>query len=443
VQLLETFKNIMNIPDLRKKIFFTLFAIFIYRLGCHITTPGINAAVLAEFFAQSKNSLFGLYDMFVGGAFGKATIFAMGVMPYISASIIIQLLATVFPYFHKLQREGGEGKKKITQYTRYGTVIISLFQSIGVSVFLQSIVSPSTGAHAVLPSLSGPIFTFVTAISLTTGTIFIMWLGEQITSRGIGNGISFIIFIGIVERLIPAAIGEVQQLIAGTRNLFVEIMVLAIIFAMTAFVVLMTQATRRIPIQTPKKVVGTKMYAGQNTVLPLRINMAGVIPIIFASSILFAPSMLKQFFPDSTFVEDFTNMFIPGHVVHDICYALLIVFFTYFYTAIIFNPMDISDNLKKSGGFIPGIRPGKKTAEYLDQVLTRITLPGSIFLAFVAVVPFLLMGSMNVTFYFGGTSVLIVVGVALDTLQQLEYHLQMRNYEGFLKKGRLRGRRTF
>jgi len=439
----ETFQNVFKIPDLRKKVLFTLFMVFIYRVGGHIPTPGINSAVLAEFWANSKNSLFGLYDMFVGGSFGKATVFAMGVMPYISASIIIQLLATVFPYFHKLQREGGEGKKKITQYTRYGTVILSFVQAIGVSVFLQSIISPSTGQHAVLASIQGPIFTVVTAISLTTGTIFIMWLGEQITNRGIGNGISFIIFIGIVDRLPRAVIGEVQQVIAGTRNLFVELIVLAIIFAMTAFIVMMTQATRRIPIQTPKKVVGTKMYAGQNTVLPLRVNMAGVIPIIFASSLMFLPSMLKNFFPESQGMEDFTNLFLPGKPIHDALYALLIIFFTYFYTAIIFNPMDIADNLKKSGGFIPGIRPGKKTAEFLDSVLTRITFPGSVFLAFIAVVPFLIMGGFNVTFYFGGTSVLIVVGVALDTLQQLEYHLQMHNYEGFLKKGKLRGRRTY
>jgi preprotein translocase subunit SecY len=443
VQAINTFQNIIKIPDLRKKIGFTLFAILIYRIGGHIVTPGINSQVLAEFFAQAKNSLFGLYDMFVGGGMSKATIFAMGVMPYISASIIIQLLATVFPYFHKLQREGGEGKKKITQYTRYGTVLISMFQAIGVSIFLRSIVSPTTGAHAVLPMLSGPLFTFVTVISLTTGTIFIMWLGEQITNRGIGNGISFIIFIGIVDRLPGAIITEAQQLIAGTRHPLVEIIVLAIIFLMTGFIVLMTQATRRIPIQTPKKVVGTKMYAGQNTVLPLRVSMAGVIPIIFASSIMFLPSMLKQFFPNSEVAESITTMFQPGHPMHDACYALLIIFFTYFYTAIIFNPMDIADNLKKSGGFVPGIRPGKKTAEYLDQVLSRITLPGSFFLAFIAVVPFLILGGFNVTFYFGGTSVLIVVGVALDTLQQLEYHLQMRNYEGFLKKGRLRGRRSY
>ena len=441
--MFETFKNIFKIPDLRKKVLFTLGIICIYRIGGHIPTPGINSSILAEFWAQSQNNLFGLYDMFVGGAFGKATVFAMGVMPYISASIIIQLLATVFPYFHKLQREGGEGRKKITQYTRYGTVILSFIQAIGVSVFLQSIVSPSTGQHAVLSSIAGPIFTLVTAISLTTGTVFIMWLGEQITNKGIGNGISFIIFIGIVDRLPRAVIAEIQQLLAGTRNIFVELIVLAVIFGMTAFIVVMTQATRRIPIQTPKKVVGTKMYAGQNTILPLRVNMAGVIPIIFASSLMFLPSMLKNFAPESQAMEDFTNLFLPGKPIHDACYALLIVFFTYFYTAIIFNPMDIADNLKKSGGFIPGIRPGKKTAEFLDNVLSKITLPGAVFLAFIAVVPFLIMGGFNVSFYFGGTSVLIVVGVALDTLQQLEYHLQMHNYEGFLKKGRLRGRRTY
>jgi preprotein translocase subunit SecY len=268
-----------------------------------------------------------------------------------------------------------------------------------------------------------------------------MWLGEQITNRGIGNGISLIIFIGIVARLPDAIVGEVQQLQAGTRHPFVEVMVLAIILGMTAFIVMMTQATRRIPIQTPKKVVGNKMYAGQNTVLPLRLSMAGVIPIIFASSLMTAPGMIANFFPQSAIMEEFGRMFQPGRVVHSIIYGILIVFFTYFYTAIIFNPMDIAENLKRSGGFIPGIRPGRKTAEFLDSVLTRITLPGSIFLAFIAIVPFLMVGALDISFFFGGTSVLIVVGVALDTLQQLESHLQMRNYEGFMKKGRLRGRR--
>jgi preprotein translocase subunit SecY len=439
--VLETFQNIFRIPELRKKIYFTLGVIFVYRLGGHIPTPGIDPRVLAEFFAQSQNSLFGLYDMFVGGAFKRVTVFALGIMPYISASIIIQLLGSVFPYFHKLQREGGEGRKKITQYTRYGTVALAFFQAIAISFFLQSITSPSTGMPAVHPGLMGIKFTILTAISLTTGTMLIMWLGEQITNRGLGNGISLIIFIGIVARLPGAVIAEYQQIVAGTRHPFMELVVVAIIIGMTAFIVMMTQAMRRIPIQTPKKVVGTKMYAGQNTVLPLRLNMAGVIPIIFASSIMTLPGMLINWIPGFQMVDDVSRIFAPGGIVYSLLYSLLIIFFTYFYTAIIFNPLDIADNLKRSGGFIPGIRPGKKTAEFLDNVLTRITLPGSVFLAFIAVAPFMMMGGMKINFYFGGTSVLIVVGVALDTLQQLESHLQMRNYEGFMKKGRLRGRR--
>jgi preprotein translocase subunit SecY len=439
--VLETFQNIFRIPELRKKIYFTLGVIFIYRLGGHIPTPGIDPRVLSDFFAQSQNSLFGLYDMFVGGAFKRVTVFALGIMPYISASIIIQLLGSVFPYFHKLQREGGEGRKKLTQYTRYGTVLLSFFQAIAISLFLQSITSPVTGMHAVQPGLMGIKFMLLTAVSLTTGTLIIMWLGEQITNRGLGNGISLIIFIGIVARLPNAIVAEVQQVIAGTRHPMMELVIVAVVLAMTAFIVMMTQSMRRIPIQTPKKVVGTKMYAGQNTVLPLRINMAGVIPIIFASSIMTLPGMLLSLIPGIEMMDDVSRLFAPSGIIYNLIYALLIIFFTYFYTAIIFNPLDIADNLKRSGGFIPGIRPGKKTAEFLDNVLTRITLPGSIFLAFISVVPFMLMSGMNVNFYFGGTSVLIVVGVALDTLQQLESHLQMRNYEGFLKKGRLRGRR--
>lgn len=439
--MLDTFKNIFRIPELRKKILFTLGIIFIYRLGGHVPTPGIDPKVLGDFFAQSQNSLFGLYDMFVGGAFKRVTIFALGIMPYISASIIIQLLGSVFPYFHKLQREGGEGRKKITQYTRYGTVLLSFFQAIAISLFLQSITSPVTGMHAVQPALMGIKFTLLTAISLTTGTILIMWLGEQITNRGIGNGISIIIMIGIVARLPEAVVAEIQQVMAGTRHIFMEILILSIIIGMTAFIVMMTQAMRRIPIQTPKKVIGTKMYAGQNTVLPLRLNMAGVIPIIFASSIMTLPGMLISLIPGMEMMEDVSRLFAPGGIIYSIIYSLLIIFFTYFYTAIIFNPLDIADNLKRSGGFIPGIRPGKKTAEFLDNVLTRITLPGSIFLAFISVAPFMMMSGMKINFFFGGTSVLIVVGVALDTLQQVESHLQMRNYDGFMKKGKLRGRR--
>ncbi len=437
----ETFQNVFRIPELRKRVLFTLGIVFVYRVGGHVPTPGIDPRVLADFFSQNANSLFGLYDMFVGGAFKRVTVFALGIMPYISASIILQLMGSVFPTIHKLQKEGAEGRKKITQYTRYGTVLLAIIQALGISVFLQSIVSPSTGLHAVSPALMGIKFTIITAISLTTGTILIMWLGEQITNRGIGNGISLIIFIGIVARLPDAVIAEVQQLLAGSRNVFVELLLLVVVVAMTGFIVLMTQAMRRIPIQTPKKVVGIKMYAGQNTVLPLRLNMAGVIPIIFASSIITFPSMIRSFFPDSEAADEMMRLFSATGPLYNGIYALLIVFFTYFYTAIVFNPIDIADNLKRSGGFIPGIRPGKNTAQYLDNVLTRITLPGSIFLAFISIVPFLIMGGFKVNFYFGGTSVLIVVGVALDTLVQLESHLQMRNYEGFMKKGRLRGRR--
>ncbi len=437
--MIETFRNVFRVPELRKKLGLTLLFVFIYRLGGHIPTPGIDPRILGEFLSQSRNNLFGLYDMFTGGAFRRATIFALGIMPYISASIIIQLLGTVFPYFHKLQREGAEGRKKITQYTRYGTVGLALMQSIAVSIFLQNITSPSTGVHAVIPAMMGLRFTIVTAISLTTGTVFIMWLGEQISNRGIGNGISFIIFVGCLDTLPDAVISELQQLRAGTRHPFVELILLAIVMGMTAFIVLMTQAMRRIPIQTPKKVVGTKMYAGQSTVLPLRLSMAGVIPIIFASSIMTFPSMIAGFFPKSVLMEDFGRLFQPGGWLYSSLYALFIIFFTYFYTAIIFNPIDIADNLKRNGGFIPGIRPGRKTADFLDSVLTRITLPGSFFLAFIAVVPFLMVGALNISFFFGGTTVLIVVGVALDTLQQIESHLQARNYEGFMKKGRLRG----
>ena len=323
---LETFKNVFRIPELRKRVLFTLGIVMVYRLGGHVPTPGIDPRVLADFFSQNANSLFGLYDMFVGGAFKRVAVFGLGIMPYISASIILQLMGSVFPYIHKLQREGAEGRKKITQYTRYGTVLLSIIQAVGISVFLQSIVSPTTGMHAVSPALQGIRFTAITAISLTTGTILIMWLGEQITNRGIGNGISLIIFIGIVARLPDAMLAEIQQLWAGTRILFVELLLLAVVVGMTAFIVLMNQAMRRIPIQTPKKVVGTKMYAGQNTVLPLRLLMAGVIPIIFASSLITFPGMIRSFFPESEAMEEMMRLFSPTGPLYNSIYALLIIF---------------------------------------------------------------------------------------------------------------------
>lgn len=438
--MLETFRNIFKIPELRRKVFFTLSMLIVYRLGGHVPTPGIDPVALGEFFKESQNTLFGMYDMFVGGAFKKVTVFALGIMPYISASIIIQLLGAVFPYFHKLQREGAEGKQKITQYTRYGTVLLSAIQAFGIAVFLENI-QTRTGSGVVL--FPGMGFKLLCVLILTTGTIFIMWIGEQINSRGVGNGISLIIFIGIIAGLPAAVTEEIQAFVAGTRSLITIIVILALVFGMVGFIVLVSQGIRKIPIQTPKRVIGRKVYGGQASHLPLRVNTAGVIPVIFASSIMFVPSTIAQFMPNIEMVQAFNEWFIPGQWPYNVFYALLIVFFTYFYTAIIFNPIDISDNLKKSGGFIPGIRPGKHTAEFLDKILTRITLPGAFFLAFISVVPFGIISMFNVSFFLGGTSVLIVVGVALDTINQLESHLMMRNYDGFMKKGRIRGRRGY
>jgi len=439
--VLDTVRNMFKIAELRKKIFFTLAIVFIYRLGGHVPTPGVNADVLRNFMSANMDGLFGLYDMFVGGNFGRFTVFALGIMPYITASIILQLMGTIFPYFHKLQREGAEGRKKLTQYTRYGTVIFGAIQAAGISIFISSI--QDNGVSAVIPQMKGFLFMFTTVVSLTTGTVITMWLGEQITARGIGNGISLLIFIGIVARIPNQILNEAQQIMVDRMHIAKSLAIFAVVVAATVAVVIMTQAMRRIPIQTPKKVVGAKMYAGQNTVLPLRLNMAGVIPIIFASSIMTFPGMIIRSFAgaDSSFMDEVFRWFRPDGAVYSILFGLLIVFFTYFYTAIVFNPVDIADNLKKQGGFIPGIRPGKKTAEFLENVLARITLPGSVFLALIAVLPMLIMRGFGGGFYFGGTSILIVVGVALDTLQQLESHLQARNYEGFMKKGSLRGRR--
>jgi preprotein translocase subunit SecY len=430
-----------KVPELRKKIFFTLLVIFLYRLGGHVPTPGVNADVLRGFLADNRDGLFGLYDMFVGGSFGRLAVFALGIMPYITASIIMQLMGTIFPAIHKLQREGAEGRKKLTQYTRYGTVIFGAIQAAGISIFISNV--SDNGIPAVIPQMQGFLFMFTTIISLTTGTVITMWLGEQITARGVGNGISLLIFIGIIAEIPGSVAFQVERVIADQGYVVMALFILAIVLAATVAVVIMTQAMRRIPIQTPKKVVGTKMYAGQNTVLPLRLNMAGVIPIIFASSIMTFPGMIIRGFAGaqtSEFMDSVFRLFGPDGFIYPLLFGLMIVFFTYFYTAIVFNPVDIADNLKRQGGFIPGIRPGKKTAEFIENVLTRITLPGSVFLALIAVLPMMLMRPLG-GFHFGGASILIVVGVSLDTLQQLESHLQMRNYDGFMKKGTLRGRR--
>ena len=440
--MIKSLQTIFRIPELKKRILFTLGIFIVIRLGGHIPIPGVNSAALGEFFKMQQNTLFGLYDMFAGGAFQKATVFALGIMPYISASIIIQLLGSVIPYFQKLQQGGEEGRKKITQLTRYGTVGISALQAIGVTVFLESIVTPSGMVAVPNPGLG---FKFIVMVTLTCGTVFIMWLGEQIDDRGIGNGISLIIMIGIVNSFPYAVFDEVQQLIGGNRSLLLEIFLWALMFATVAAVIMLTQGTRKIPVQYAKRVIGRKLYGGQSTHLPLRVNTAGVMPIIFAQSIMFVPTTVSTFLPDSAFKDWIGRSFQFESFVYMFFYFMLIVFFTYFYTAIAFNPVDVADNMKKHGGFIPGIRPGKKTSEFIDNILTKITLPGSIFLGFIAVFPSLITRYTNVGYnfssFFGGTGLLIIVGVALDTLQQIESHLLMRHYDGFMKSGKMRGRR--
>jgi preprotein translocase subunit SecY len=436
--MIETFENVFKIPELRKRILFTLALLVVYRVGGHVPTPGIDPQALGEFFRTMRGSLFGLYDMFVGGAFHKATIFSLGIMPYISASIIIQLLGAVVPYFQKLQKEGEEGRRKITQYTRYGTVLIAAMQALGTSVYLESIPASAIGRY-VVPN-PGMGFKLLTMITFTCGTIFIMWLGEQITEKGIGNGISLIIMIGIIARFPGGVIDEVRMLFIGERNFFAEVFLIALMVVVIASIVLVTRAQRKIPVQYAKRVIGRKMYGGQSTHIPLSVNTAGIIPIIFAQSIMSGPLTLSTFFPNNEFMQNFSLWFRPGAVLYSVIYALLIIFFAYFYTAIVFNPVDLADNMRKYGGFIPGIRPGKRTSEYIDRVLTRITLPGAIFFAMIAVLPYFMMKGMNVQFYFGGTGLLIVVGVALDTLQQIESHLLMRHYDGFMKRGKIKGR---
>jgi preprotein translocase subunit SecY len=435
--MLEKLLNIFRIPELKRRVIFTLGLLCVYRLGGHIPTPGVNSEALVAAFASQSNSLFGLYDLFVGGSFAKATVFALGIMPYISVSIIFQLLGAVIPYFEKLQKEGEEGRKKITQYTRIGTVALAAAQSLAFGKFLQSLGSSGV---PVVPH-PGIAFLLMTMITQTTGTILIMWLGEQITERGIGNGISLIIFIGIVARFPADIINTIRALRLGTLSPVVGGLILLLMVFVIASVVAMTQAMRKIPVQYAKRVVGRKMYGGQSTHIPLRVNTAGVIPIIFAQSLIMLPSTLALYFHGNAAIETIAGWFTHGTIIYVIVYSLTIVFFTYFYTAIVLNPTDMADNMKKYGGFVPGIRPGKKTAEYIDRILSRITLPGAVFLAIIAVLPDLLIRKFNVPFYFGGTSTLIVVGVALDTLQQIESHLIMRHYEGFVTHGRMRARR--
>ncbi len=441
--MLSSLQSVFKIHELRTRIFFTLGILIVYRIGSHITLPNVNPEALMSFFDQAGGGgLFGLYDMFVGGVFSRATIFALGIMPYISASIIIQLLGAVMPYFQRLQKQGQEGQRKITQYSRYGTVAISLMQAYGVSVFIESITT-----NQGLPVVPNPGWSFriMTMIILASGTVLIMWFGEQLTERGVGNGISLIIFVGIIARFPNSVLDEWQQLIGDNRSLIVEVALLAVMVTCIGFVTMLTQGTRKIPVQYAKRVVGRKIYGGQSTHIPLRVNTAGVMPIIFAQSLMFVPQTITSFFPDSEIMGLVNIYFNMNSGVYQVVYALLIIFFTYFYTAIAFNPVDVADNMKKHGGFIPGVRPGKKTAEYIDNILTRVTLPGSFFLALVAVLPYFIIKFTNVSYsyasFFGGTSLLIIVGVALDTLQQMESHLLMRHYDGFMKGGKIKGRR--
>jgi len=443
--LLQGLNNIFRIPELRKRIFYTLALIVVYRVGGHIPTPGVNTTALSTYFNNpGGGGLFGIFDLFAGGALQRATIFALGIMPYISASIILQLLGAVIPYYQKLQKLGEEGRKKITQHTRYFTVLIGLGQSFGISIWLTSL---ETSAGLVVPE-PGFFFTLMTMITFTAGTIFIMWLGEQITERGIGNGISLIIMIGIVARFPNAVFAEFSRLSATSSDKIAPITALfliALFIGVIAAVVVLTEGTRKIPVQYAKRVVGRKVFGMQNTYIPLKVNTSGVIPIIFAQSIMFFPQTIASFAPDIGFIQDFTAWFDVSHWFYWLVSSGMIVFFAYFYTAIVFNPVDLAENMKRYGGFIPGVRPGKKTAEYIDFVLTRITLPGSLALALVYIFPYMIMNWMNISYsfaaFFGGTGLLIVVGVALDTLQQIESHLTMRHYDTFMKSGKIRGRR--
>jgi preprotein translocase subunit SecY len=394
----------------------------------------VDATVLKSFFQnQGENTLFGLFNLFAGGNFERASIFALGIMPYITASIVMQLLGSIIPFIEKLKKEGPEGQKKINQYTRYGTVLISFFNAIGMSVFLMNV-----GEGIV--TIDRSLFMFTTVISMITGTMVILWLGEQITEHGIGNGVSMIIFAGIIADYPGGFLRMFEMVRTGNMSIISVVGVLAIMLFVTAAVILVTEATRRINVQYPKRIVGRKVYGGQSTYIPLKVNTAGVIPIIFAQSVIMMPNTVAAFFPNTGFSAFMQDHFTPAKFVYTVFYMLLIIFFAYFYTAIVLNPKDMAENMKKHGGFIQGTQPGKNTATYINNILTRITLPGAIFFAIVAVIPDFMMAYSNIPFYFGGTGIIIIVGVALDTLNQIESHLVMRHYDGFMKKGKLRGR---
>ena len=435
--MLEALQNIFKIPELKKRVFFSLGMLAVYRIGCFIPTPGIDRIALASFFKQAQGTLLGLFDMFSGGALERLSVFALGIMPYISSSIIFQLLTVVVPAIEKLSKEGESGRKKIIQYTRYGTMVLSTVQGLGIAIGLESMRGPA--GELVVPT-PGWSFRLMTVITLTAGTAFIMWLGEQMSEKGIGNGISLIIFAGIVCR-IPTAIGNTVKLVnAGQLSLFVIIFVLAIMFAVVAGIVFVERGQRRLPIHYAKRVVGLKTFNAQSSHLPLKVNMAGVIPPIFASSIIMFPATIANFI-NIPWVQNATKSLTPGNWIYNIFFVAFIIFFCYFYTAVTFNPIDVAENIKKHGGYIPGIRPGKETSDFMDSVLTRLTFAGAIYISIVCVLPSILIGKFNLPFYFGGTALLIAVGVGMDTVAQIESHLITRNYEGFLKGVRIRGRK--
>ncbi len=426
----SSYENIFNVPELTNRLFFTVIMLAVFRLGAHIPTPGVDAHVLSQIFAQASGTVFGLFNMFSGNALSKFSIFSLGVMPYISAAIILELLTAVNPELARLKKSGEEGRRKISTYTRYGTVVISFIQAVGISVGLQAMHGPG-GVPVVI--YSGVPFIILSSIILTTGTMILMWIGEQITERGIGNGISLIIFAGIVARM-PAAFGNTFRLVsAGEMSALVVLIILILALAVIAFVIYVELAQRRVPIQYPRRMVGRRLYGGQSSYLPIKINVSGVIPPIFASSIILFPATLTTFLPIPA-VRKIVDFFSPGSLVYSLVYIGLLFFFAYFYTAIVFNPKDVAENLKKNGGFIPGIRPGKTTADYLDWILTRLTFVGGIYLSLICILPWVLIKRFGVPFYFGGTALLIVVQVGLDTIMQIESHLFMRSYSGLLKK---------
>ena len=431
------FRSATNIPELRKRITFTLLMLAVYRIGVQIPTPGINGEAMAEFFERNAGTLFDMFNMFSGGALEKFSIFALGIMPYISASIIFQLLTVVIPQLEALSKEGESGRRKITQYTRYATVGLALIQGLFISIGLESMTSQSGGAMIVNdPGLS---FRLMTMLTLTSGTAFIMWIGEQMTERGIGNGISLIIFAGIVARMPAAIVNTIRMVTAGEITAIFLPILLVMMGGVIALIIFFETAQRRIPIQYAKRIIGRRQYGGQRTHLPLKINMAGVIPPIFASSIMMFPATIGGLI-QVDWVQQAAAYMQWGSLLHTLCFVGMIIFFCFFYTAVTFNPVDVAENLKKNGGFIPGVRPGKKTAEFIDKIMVRLTVIGAIYVSAVCVLPTILISKLQVPFYFGGTALLIVVGVAIDTISQIESHTVMRNYDGFLKTGKMKGR---